>query len=361
MQPPRGICSGCSLTCDVGFNDCNLDGNDGCESFLLDDADNCGFCGNACPGVCDEGTCLVIDTFSILNVYSITSTPTHVFWSGSGGIHRATFDGQQSEKIYDDVIDLGDRVTYAGGKLIWARLGAGGNPPHTLREGAVDGSSAVDIASDVSKYQVSASGDVYWTADNGTCACTGALCPCLQYFLRKRAISGGPITTITETLPGFSIGVAGANNVYFATYENSPVAPSIYNLDATLFSDAVAVEFPSTTKFYGDSNYLYVLVGQDFLTIDGDPLYAFDLTDGSATLISPQAAGVALHGPYLYYTVFAPGEIHRVRRDGTWTDELVAPPGILQPAAIHVTDDWIFVSTLLLSEIRAVKTPPETP
>jgi hypothetical protein len=34
--------------CDMGFGDCNMDANDGCESQLDSDPDNCGKCGNEC-------------------------------------------------------------------------------------------------------------------------------------------------------------------------------------------------------------------------------------------------------------------------------------------------------------------------
>jgi MYXO-CTERM domain-containing protein len=57
-------------SCDAGFDDCNSDGWDGCESELASDLDNCGGCGIACSdvfpnanvtcnaGVCEMGACL---------------------------------------------------------------------------------------------------------------------------------------------------------------------------------------------------------------------------------------------------------------------------------------------------------------
>jgi hypothetical protein len=65
--PPKPHVSkrGCSARacavrgCDLGFEDCNRDYRDGCETSLLDDDMNCGHCGDACPAgqTCQNGVC----------------------------------------------------------------------------------------------------------------------------------------------------------------------------------------------------------------------------------------------------------------------------------------------------------------
>lgn len=47
----RGACSdSCYIaSCDFGFDDCNGDVADGCETSVLSDAKHCGSCGNSCP------------------------------------------------------------------------------------------------------------------------------------------------------------------------------------------------------------------------------------------------------------------------------------------------------------------------
>jgi hypothetical protein len=53
------------LACNAGFADCNGVYSDGCESNLSTDAQNCGFCGNVCPGTahgvpkCITGACTI--------------------------------------------------------------------------------------------------------------------------------------------------------------------------------------------------------------------------------------------------------------------------------------------------------------
>ncbi len=58
-----GVCGTgqCSLgTCDTGFDDCDTNPNNGCESELAIDPLNCNVCGNACPvgNVCSAGQCV---------------------------------------------------------------------------------------------------------------------------------------------------------------------------------------------------------------------------------------------------------------------------------------------------------------
>jgi hypothetical protein len=55
----------CGYTCNSGFQNCNggdpnhSTDTDGCEINTLNDANNCGGCGNSCPsGVCDQGVCI---------------------------------------------------------------------------------------------------------------------------------------------------------------------------------------------------------------------------------------------------------------------------------------------------------------
>jgi hypothetical protein len=48
----------CKLTCKAHMADCNGDAQDGCETALLDDANNCGSCSNSCKGgACTNGVC----------------------------------------------------------------------------------------------------------------------------------------------------------------------------------------------------------------------------------------------------------------------------------------------------------------
>ncbi|NCQ59152.1 MAG: hypothetical protein GW913_00610 [Myxococcales bacterium] len=50
-----GVCS--STTCLMGWEDCDVDGTNGCEINLVTDVANCGSCGHACMLACGAGSC----------------------------------------------------------------------------------------------------------------------------------------------------------------------------------------------------------------------------------------------------------------------------------------------------------------
>jgi hypothetical protein len=49
----------CSIVCNTGFANCDGNITNGCEVNLLSDKNNCGACGNVCPGAlnCNAGVC----------------------------------------------------------------------------------------------------------------------------------------------------------------------------------------------------------------------------------------------------------------------------------------------------------------
>lgn len=51
--------STCVFRCDYGFGDCNRDTGDGCETTLISDRNNCGYCGQRCADgeACVDGEC----------------------------------------------------------------------------------------------------------------------------------------------------------------------------------------------------------------------------------------------------------------------------------------------------------------
>lgn len=60
---PSCVSSACAIECDDGWEDCNGDVADGCETEVSQDVANCGTCGNACPvgghgaATCAAGSC----------------------------------------------------------------------------------------------------------------------------------------------------------------------------------------------------------------------------------------------------------------------------------------------------------------
>lgn len=96
----NSTCDECVLTCDDGFADCGGGPEDGCESFLATDAENCGSCGNSCDGdPCGAGVCNAKVAF-------LSSRP---YFGDFGGVEAADQDCQ----------DLATAAGLPGAFLAW--------------------------------------------------------------------------------------------------------------------------------------------------------------------------------------------------------------------------------------------------
>lgn len=61
---PHLSCAGNSCTCTGGFDDCDGDADNGCETDITQDP-NCGACGATCEnGACSNGTCVCAPGFA---------------------------------------------------------------------------------------------------------------------------------------------------------------------------------------------------------------------------------------------------------------------------------------------------------
>ncbi|MBI5537357.1 MAG: hypothetical protein HY898_31835 [Deltaproteobacteria bacterium] len=90
----------CSLgACNAGFANCDANGANGCEVNTLTDATNCGACGNVCgTGGCQAGQCSAPTTPVVVstggaNPYDIAVDAQNVYWSSASGVSRAPKTG----------------------------------------------------------------------------------------------------------------------------------------------------------------------------------------------------------------------------------------------------------------------------
>lgn len=106
------ICAGasCSLACDGGFGDCDGDPANGCES-PLDSASNCGGCGVACGAseTCVNGACS--DTCT-------NAAASFTFEAGAQGFTHAPTDGISADDPW--AVGTPTGVTCHGGSKCWA-------------------------------------------------------------------------------------------------------------------------------------------------------------------------------------------------------------------------------------------------
>jgi alpha-tubulin suppressor-like RCC1 family protein len=120
---------GCVYRCDLGWDDCNREGGDGCEAELAVDPDNCGACGVACLLGCSGSACDPVD------VVGLAAGGAHACALEASGLvlcWGANDAGQLGDGLADDrpgpglVAGIDDALEIAAGAShSCARLGGG--------------------------------------------------------------------------------------------------------------------------------------------------------------------------------------------------------------------------------------------
>lgn len=87
-------------TCDDDYGDCNGSASDGCETYLVDNAQHCGICGYDCLGTdCAAARCgqiqIAADQY---RAWAVVANDTHVYWTNDlpqGGVWRTPRDATE--------------------------------------------------------------------------------------------------------------------------------------------------------------------------------------------------------------------------------------------------------------------------
>ena len=84
----------CNLTCSAGYEDCNHDSTDGCEVSLASDANNCGACGHSClGGGCSNDRCLPMVFAAEPTTQDVALDADFVYYSSLGTEAGSYADG----------------------------------------------------------------------------------------------------------------------------------------------------------------------------------------------------------------------------------------------------------------------------
>ncbi len=135
-------CSDGSCVCDDGFGDCDGEPQNGCETVVAVDANNCGACGVRCQnGYCEEGACVCDDAAALCDgvCVALDNDPHHCGACGRDCLSGACSEGRCTPAplavgfyvgamtLRDDQIYLCD---YQGGTIV--RLGLDGGAGEIL-------------------------------------------------------------------------------------------------------------------------------------------------------------------------------------------------------------------------------------
>lgn len=314
----NGLCAGGGCACNEGFADCNGQGFDGCESEAATDPDNCGACGRSClGGLCQAGACQPITVSGLDGAKSIAVGGGSIFIArcGDPAVAAAPVDG-------GDLTGVGmtqgcaGLVAFAGDNVFWV---GEDKAVSTTTIDALGSSEQLAAGTNPAIHFAAGSAHVYWWGDD-------AVDPALY----RVPIHGGTAEKIASTTPS-GLAVDGA---------------------AAYWSDgggihAVAVDSPAVTDVDTTVGPTKLAVSEGLLFLGtSEGLASIPTTGGSPTLLVPAALplAVAADAAHVYWAEKSDGSVRRAGRDGSDVTVLAAgePFG---PSVPFVIDDeavyWI--------------------
>ncbi|MCA9622055.1 MAG: hypothetical protein KC731_23690 [Myxococcales bacterium] len=165
----NGRCEDGACSCASGFEDCNGDGRDGCEALLQADPDNCGTCGRSClGGDCAGSQCepFLLSDLGTLYIYSMAGDESDVYYcdGATGVIYRVPPAGGESVPLAYD--QLCYQMDADGGRAYWrVRV----NNADVVRTVSRDGTGLETIAAAKNIFAFKAvGGRLFWSQEGPT-------------------------------------------------------------------------------------------------------------------------------------------------------------------------------------------------
>ena len=209
----------CTISCESGYDDCNMDLLDGCEASLLTSATHCGACGQLCgTGNCVEGQCepgvlvegeyikvATVDEEALYFLDDIGSSAVLKKVSLLGDSTPTTLVSGQSDSIPDDGMTIDDTHVY------WGNFGT-----DDVRRVSKSGGSAEILVSDPvnSGGMIVVSGKVIYGYEDVMNAEPGSP---RSYRVMSVPTSGGRSTVIASKRYGIDALASDGTYVYWAS------------------------------------------------------------------------------------------------------------------------------------------------
>jgi hypothetical protein len=316
----------CSVACEPGFALCGADPSVGCDTNILDNVHNCGWCGHDCRGaLCENGLCRPqVVAADQKNPSSLVLDSQHLYWANrdeDGAVMRAALTaGAAPEVVSADEVEPGGIAL--GDDAVYYTTQSAGGEVRSVDKSSLGPRSA--LAADPGKPGGIGwlGGALYWTS-----TATGEV---LKLALPA---SGAPSPIkagldqpdrLAVSANGWVVyGAFGGREVYcHRSGENLRIATNVRAL-------ALAPQGDEVYWSYAEGYGIYHKSCLDVLTAPGVVL------PGSA-----YAVGVALDSQYAYFT--SSRGVGRVKLQGEASEVAQLYADVSTAVDIAVNEEWVF-------------------
>jgi hypothetical protein len=310
----------CSYDCKPGFDDCDSTAS-GCETNLLSNTANCGACGSACAGACQNGACKAPIATGLIEPSLLLSDSTRLYWA-----ERAA--GSSVPTLLRTMPKLGGTPTTllnANAKIASLTQDATylyfstESPGEIRRVAKSDGSSLLLLSEAYAAYLSISGSSLYWGGTAG---------------IRTLPLSGGAATTVGKYLD-YLDALAVTSSGYFASDgsdiywlgKSETVATSIFG-----FNGSGWIPERRFLAVAGSVFFVHIIDGTVRRT-DSGPY------GSTTTLLNGSFEEIHINGSTLY--AIGPSSAVKVATTGGASSTLF---GVKDPRTLTVDDTSVYVA-----------------
>lgn len=287
----NGECSGGSCTCEAGFADCDGDPSTACETNTDSSATSCGACGHGCGGGgCVSGVCQPATIAGLEDAESIAVADGAIFIArcGDPAVGQAHTDGGDVDAIGGVTTGCAHLVATANDSVYWV-----GDDEIVAAASLDSPEGRMDLAPGTSPTRFLAAGaaHVYWWSDD-------AAAPALV----RVPVNGGTQEMVPATPLGLAVDATGAywsdaGGVHLWRFDAGTIVVDINPLQAGLLAVS------------GDTLFAVAQGGiQSLPTTPGGEV--------TPVVATPSAVAIAADEAHVYWAEKSDGTVRRVGRDG---------------------------------------------
>jgi hypothetical protein len=322
----KGTCLSSSCICPNGFTGCNSSG--GCETDLMNDAHNCGACGVDCgDGVCSQGVCQLRRLAMVPGAESLIlqGTDIYVGLCGMPPVVRVPEDGGGP---FNATMGTGcaHQLSVGGSTLFWTDDAA----VQSMPLGSGSGPSPIAPTQGASPFLAASMTHVYWW-DNPTAG--------MPSLSRTKVTGGGMVETVAPAI--VTALVADDANAYWSDEGGLHAIAHYAMASTTLSNSAHATALALTTT--------------DIYAADEVGIERYPITGGAPVLVSTDAKGVsglAVDDRHVYWASAADNTLRRSAMDGS--EATVLATGQMFPKHAAIALDQLSVFWVADGEARKI-------